>query len=369
MIPAIEETGAIPRNGLNALLSAAVRSSPDALLFSDDAGGTTARDLSDQVRGLAHAFRSMGLVAGERVLILAAPTVASLVAIMAALRIGLEPAVMPPSLNAVGMAACAAAARAAALIGPSRIGELQMGEAYSEAAALSDTIRLLASQGPEPVDGALDLSLEALRTINPPSDDEEIIEAPMIATFGGLAKVPRLVSHRQAAMFADALSLVEQAKINPTKRIVSLLPPATLAGLVAGPFAALVGASSLALSGPFAARAFLEACDAEPGCHLVVPAAVGFLFAEPQLSESLSSLILMSRHRSVDSFALPVSVECRRLLVDLYAFGEDTLLAQRRLDASARPPSRIADRNLTDGLGAKLNRARAETRTFDPSGR
>ena len=191
---------------------------------------------------------------------------------------------------------------------------------------------------------------------------EGFVEAPLIGTFQGSINAPILVSHRQASLFADALSLVEQARINPSKRIISTLPPASLAGLVAGPFAALIGASGLVLHGPFDAARFLVACDIEPGFHLVVPAAIGTIFDDKALSADLASLILVSRFVGAGAFALPAVIGCERPLVDLYAFGEETLLAQRRQDGQARPPVRVPDKSLAGGLGAKLNRARAEHR-------
>ena len=147
--------------------------------------------------------------------------------------------------------------------------------------------------------------------------------------------------HRQAALFADALSLVEQARITPAKRLISTLPPATLAGLVAGPFAALIGASSLVLHGPFDAARFLALGDAEPGYHLVVPAALGALFADRALSADLASLILVSRHGAHSTFAPPASSACERPVVDVYAFAEDQVLAQRRVDGAAKSPIQV----------------------------
>ena len=147
---------------------------------------------------------------------------------------------------------------------------------------------------------------------------------PLVATFTGPAGAPCLVSHRQATLFADALSLVEQARINPTRRILSLLPPSSRAGLVAGPFAALVGASKLVLHGPFAAGGFLAHLDAEPGAHLVAPVAVGALLAADAFTTELSSLILVSRFADAETFTLPESLPAARPVADLYAFGEDT---------------------------------------------
>ena len=94
------------------------------------------------------------------------------------------------------------------------------------------------------------------------------------------------------------------------------------------------------------------------GCKV----AVGLTLAAENFTAELSSLILVSRHASPEAFVLPEPLPAARPVADLYAFGEDSVLAQRRLDGEARPPARIADGSLTDGLGARLTRARAEHR-------
>ncbi len=351
-------------SGLDALLTTAARSSPDTVLLGDDAGGVAAAVLARRSRVLAERFRLLGLGRGERLLVVASAQVQTLVVVVAAVRAGLEPALARPGLGAIELAAHAAAAEAAALIGPAFYGET-LGESYLSAAALAEGVRLIATHGAKPVDDALDVSaatLDASPETREAETGESPLEMPFIATFTGPSTAPRLVSHRQATLFADALSLVEQARINPTRRILSLLSPSSRAGLVAGPFAALVGASELVFHGPFAARAFLAHLDAEPGAHLVLPGAIGAQLAAEAFTNEVSSLILVSRYDTAEAFVLPVPLPAPRPVADLYAFGEDSVLAQRRVDGEARPPNRVADGSLTDGLGARLNRARAEHR-------
>lgn len=361
---------AFAMSGLDALIATAARSSPDTVLLADDGGAVTAVVLARRARVLAERFLLAGLRRGERVLIVAGAQVQTLVSIAAAVRAGLEPALAHPGLGAIELATYAGAAEAAALIGPAFYGQA-LGDIYLSAAALAGEVRLIATHGAEPVDGALDVSAATLDAMPEPADGAAVdppLEMPLIATFSGPASAPRLISHRQAALFADALSLVEQARINPTRRILSLLAPSSRAGLVAGPFAALVGASELVLHGPFAAGPFLAHLDAAPGAHLVVPVALATLLAQEAFTAELSSLILVSRFDTAEVFRLPDPLPAARAVADLYAFGEDSVLAQRRLDGEARPPNRVADGSLTDGLGARLNRARAEHRLHASDG-
>ncbi len=353
-----------PESGLDALLVQAARDSPETILFRDDDGASSAADLSRRVGRFAQLLRLAGLHPGERVLIVAGAQVAAFVALAAALRAGLEPALIPCGIGPMELAAHTRAAQAVALIGPARYGDVELDEIYLSAAAMADTIRMIATQGPGAVDGALDVSFAQLDAmdVDSPKAAPSGFEKPMIATFQGPPSAPTLVMHRQAALLADALSLVEQARINPTARIISTLPPASLAGLVGGPFAALIGASCLVLHGPFASAKFLAACDEGPGYHLVAPAAVGAALAKAATA-GMTSLILVSRFAEPAGFELPATLDAARPIVDLYAFGEETLLALRRAEGQARPPARVPDNSLTDkSLGAKLNRARADHR-------
>ena len=368
-LPLRQGLAAFPASGLSALVAAAARECPDLVLLSDDAGASTAGDVARRVGRLAALLRHAGFAPGERVLVVAGATTASIVALVAVLRAELEPALVPVGLGPVELLAHARAANAVALIGPSRYGATECGEAYLSAAALSDSIRMIATQGPGAVDGAADISFERLDAMVDVEDASAATAEPgTITTFAGPATAPILFAHRQVALFADALSLVEQARLNPSARIISLLPPSSLAGLVAGPCAALIGASSLVLHGPFEPARFLAACDAEPGFHIVAPAAIGAVFEDGALTVDASSLILMSRFADAGAFALPQPLACDRPIVDLYAFGEDIVLAQRRHDGRAQPPARVTDKSEAGGLGARLNRARAEHRLHGAEG-
>ena len=365
---------AFSASGLDALVAAAARDCPDLVLFRDDAIACTGGDMARRVGRLAALLRHAGFAPGERILVVAGATVGAVTALVAALRAGLEPALAPAGLGPVDLAAHARAAAAVALIGPSRYGDLELGETYLSAAMLADSIRMIATQGPEPVDGAVDVSFARLDAMHDvpgaylDDDGPAIAEPPAILTFQGPPGAPGVVAHRQAALFADALSLVEQARINPSARLVSTLPPATRAGLVAGPCAALIGASGLVLHGPFDSARFLAACDAEPGFHLVAPAAIGATFEDGALTVDVASLILVSRFAGQGAFVLPRSLDCDRPVVDLYAFGEETVLAQRRVDGRAQPPSRVTDKSRAGSLGARLNQARAEHRLHGADG-
>ncbi len=365
MAPPLEQSFA--SKGLDSLLASAALDSPDTVLMRDDQGSSTAAQLVARVRKLIVHLRLLDFAPGERVVVVAGARIDTLVAVAALLRAGLVPALVPCDLNPVELAAHAKVAEAVALIGPGAYGGLSLGETYLSAAVIVETIRMIACQGPGLVDGAIDVAFVTLDAMTDPGERPfPARDVPPVVTFAGPRAAPTVRRHRQAVLFADALSLVEQARINPSKPLISTVPPATLAGLVAGPFAALIGASSLVLHGPFDAGRFLAICDAEPGYHLVVPSAVGSLFADHALSADLASLILVSRHETPSAFTVPAPSACERPVVDVYAFGEDQVLARRRTNGEAKSPLQ-ARRTGSDQAGAEGAGVQQPSET-DPAG-
>lgn len=342
--------------GFDGLLQTSARACPAAVLFRDGDGATTAEQAASYSAALAAQFRQCGLRPGERVLVVMSARTIAVLALAGALRAGLVPVLLPCGLGPVELAGYAKASAAAALVGPTQLGGHDYGDAYLSAAALSDTIRLIATLGPGCVDGAADFQASALLAaggggapglaatdLGPAGPEGDVIitfERPArpAPTSGATS-----VSHRQSAIFSAVLHLASEAQLNPSRPLLSTLVPATFAGLVAGPYAALMAAASLTLHGPFDAAEFLRACDAEPNAHLAAPAAIAPVLHEAGLTRGDASLILLSRFPSPDAFTLPAPLACERLVVDLSAFGETAALAHRREGGLAAWPAELRD--------------------------
>lgn len=347
--------------GLDGLLQTSARVWPDGVLFRDGAGSMTAAKAAAYSAALAAQFGLSGLRPGERILLVMAARTVDVLALAGALRAGLVPVLLPCGLGPVDLATHAKASEARALIGPTHLGTQDYGESYLTAAALSEQVRLVATLGPGMVDGAADFAPAALESIaknqasvTPPA---AVSEAELILTFerqpgpvppGGAPLVP----HRQSEIFSAVLRLAGEARLNPSRPLISTLVPATFAGLVAGPYAALMSAASLTLHGPFEAAGFLRAYDSEPGAHLVIPAAIAPLLQEAGLTRGDASLILVSRFAAAEAFALPAPFACERLVADLYALGETRLLAQHREGDSAVTPAELNEGAATGRLRA-----------------
>jgi acyl-CoA synthetase (AMP-forming)/AMP-acid ligase II len=84
---------------------------------------------------------------GTRLLLLSPPEPRTLSAIVGALRTGFDVALATPSLDVASIAAVAEDFGASAMAGPTEFAELRTGERIFEAAALVETIRLVALHG------------------------------------------------------------------------------------------------------------------------------------------------------------------------------------------------------------------------------
>jgi hypothetical protein len=125
--------------------------------------------------------------------------------------------------------------------------------------------------------------------------------------------------------------------------IVSTIAPASFAGLVAGPFAALLSGAPLHLHGPFHSAEFLAELDAAAPVHLVAPRAMAADLDVAGLltPRTLASLMLLDRSGETDPPPAPVlRPDLSIPVIDLCAFGERALVAEpRAADGSALPPA------------------------------
>jgi acyl-CoA synthetase (AMP-forming)/AMP-acid ligase II len=331
---------------LDGLVAGAARLLPDrpALLQSSSAlaEAPSFALLDAQISALAAQWRVLGLAPGERILVFAGARAYSIVAWLAGLRAGLDVAMAPLHLPLDALMAATRRLGVAALIGEVHHGAAPPIGMLFAAAAGASSVRLVCSLGPDAIDGAVPLDPAALASTAP---------APR-RSGGGIARTITFtdtgtpVFHRQSTLFTAALDFVSRGRIGTDLPIVSMLPPSSFAGLVAGPVASLVAGAPLALHGAFEGRDFVGTLDALGPVHLVVPVVVANDVVAAKLAERehLASLILVSR-RAVGSSAAATLPRCAASvpLFDLYAVGESAaILEPRSADGSAVEPAATA---------------------------
>lgn len=329
---------------LDALVSATARLRPDSLAFTERGQSMPYGILAVQVAAFARQLSEGGLKPGERIVITGGAEISLVVALIAALRGGYEPALAPLDLEADELAAFARAVNAAALVGPSQHGDFSPADTFLSTAASVATIRLVASYGPEAFDGAVDLSPGACLRYAAAFPDNGLDRAKFAA-----AATPRVITadrrngatpvvHHQSTLIVAGLDVAARARIGRETPILCTLPPTSFAGLVAGPFAALLSGATLHLHGPFDARDFLEMRDRLASPHLVVPLAVAGELMHADALTGLASAILVSR-QTAEAVCLPEAIEAPCALIDLYAVGERAAIAEPRHAGSPRPPA------------------------------
>ncbi len=285
--------------GLDMLARGAARLRGDRHAMSEAGPGASAGridygELDRLTLAFAARAHECGLAPGARVLIVGVPRIGAVVAVLGALTAGLEPVVAPAHLDAGAMAFLAQTSGASALFGPTDYGDLDLEGVLLEAAACAPDVRMLGSLGPRAADGAIDFSPGALAsTTAAPARSARPDAPPKI----GMAlrtdtKTPRAVFIAQNALVEQALEIVAAMQLSSNRPLVSTLSIASVAGLVAGPVAALLSGAPLFLFGPFDATGLTAAIDRAAPCALLAPAAVGKAMIDARLCASLDVMAL-----------------------------------------------------------------------------
>ena len=332
---------------LSSLTAGAARLRPKQTALIDDRGGEPEKisfaEFDRRAKALAQAWRGFGFEPGDCLLLIAGATPTSMIAIVAALRAGLELALAPAHLGAGDIAALAREARAVGLAAEPRYGEISPVETLFSVAAIASDVRLVCSLGAEQLDGAVPLDPAQLRV------DTDIRLAPQetppsIWSVDAQGAVHR---HRQQTLIASAFDFAARTGIEPGHTIVSALAPASFAGLVSGPIACLLTGAALVLHGPFEAIGFLSAIRSNADIHLVISGAIAEALGDAALlhRDRIRSAILTTRcdaSAPAPEQVAPILIvdDTSPEVVDLYAIGEIAAIAERRAaDGLARSPA------------------------------
>ena len=318
---------------LGALTAGAAKLHPERLALTEAGRGIVTQPLTygefdAQVRALAQHFIDLGLVPGERILIVTGTRTVCIAATIAALAAGVEPLLVPIGAEGARWGEIARATRCAAIAGPTSYAALDLEAALFEAAASSETVRFVATLGPGQADGAIDLAPERLH----PSDAALPQLGDDRMRLGTLDSAGEPIFHDQSALLAAALDLVGTTGIAASSRILTTLSPAFFASFAAGPVASLLSGAPLTLFGPFEAASFLALLGGPTPCHCVCPAAI-----LPDLERAgllregvLASAIAIVR----DETGPELRGDCP--VIEVRALGEHGINLRRRIRANPR---------------------------------
>ena len=154
---------------LDTLVSGAVRLRADRVAITDSTTGDALplsfAEFDRRVSALAGFWLDLGLKPGERILVAGGAAATSVIALIAALRAGLDVAVAPLHLSGEEMLDFACATDAVALAADAAYGELAPAEELLSVAAQTPRVRLVCSLGGGRVDGAVDADPEKLAAV------------------------------------------------------------------------------------------------------------------------------------------------------------------------------------------------------------
>lgn len=364
----------VVRPGLCTLLAATAHADPSRVAFIDpkDKVGWSGRSpitwtygsAAEIVARLASGMRQWRLAPASRVGLIAAAgseTVLSYLAIEAA---GHIPCLLPLTWDEDALVAGIQAAGIQAVLTQSRIAGMLPAEGLRRVALRYFGLRYLAAFGPEVPDGVISLDGMVLDGHGGPFAPS----SAGLVTFA--AADPTQPVYRPAdALIASIAVHLATIRIAPRDRILTLLAPADLRGLVTGLGAALVAGAGLETCGPFDAAHLAEAL-ARPGpTHLVVPAALERNLAASRCPRSLESVTLAHRlpTRLTTRLLAPGAVHGPRRVIDVLAFDEAALLTASRADGDVA--HFLADAHPLAPFPALLDIARDEDGRFAFRGR
>ena len=342
---------------LDALLTNGARVRPQRIALSDgqlDApSALTFADLDALVSRTAAAWVAVGAQAGECVLIIAGARTAPLVALLGALRAGLDVALLPEACEIATLVHAANSVNAIALCAErDAVGRGFTG--LMNAGAQIETVRVLAGLGDftqaADADGIAPLELIAQQCATAPRAavpqgaalNAAAVRKGAIVTFDDDGAA---CFHSQRTLAAAALDFITRAGVLARSPILSTLAPARFAGLIAGPIAALVSGAPLVLHGPFNGAILVALVDSLGPSHLIAPGALLGPLSDSGLLDGprLASVTLMGRCASPHDMAdhpRPLLARPTRgpALLDLLAIGEQAAIAQVRQRDGAPAP-------------------------------
>lgn len=352
---------------LTDLFASTTQMNPQAIALSQASGpGQPRRTLTYEAanraiqRTMEHLL-DLGLRPGEIVLVSMAATIEAPVAILAALRAGFTPCLVPVTVTPDEASAVMSAIPARAIVTTGAIGPLRPVDVLRAAAATGGGPRFILAFGERLPAGVIRLDDVLVRSAD---TGFEAVDAglpqrpPAVLTVerrGGRILVHR---HEQANLVAASLLTVLRSGMASSEPVLSTLSPMSLAGIATGLGPCLLTAGALAQEPLFSTASFLSSLSAHPRLHIVVPGALEGPLGESGLSTSVAIASIVLLHRQPSRLdRVPGLPAARVPVVDALAVGERTVLVETRGE-DRRPAIRLGETRIPDDIGAIVAGAR-----------
>ncbi|MHB2166289.1 hypothetical protein [Alsobacter sp. R-9] len=338
------------------LFSLSVQSQPGATAGRQvDASGQrsiTFAAAERAVQRLCEQFGDLGL--SEGVVAIALPGVVETpVALLAALRAGLTPCLVPVDLDPVHYDALAERLPLAAVVTVAAHGSLRPAERWRTAASGWPRTTPVMGFGERLPAGVLPVSpvLGSAPDAGFTAPRAGRRDQPPVLTVRAGTEGLDIYRHEQEGLVAAGLWLVLRAGINPSESILTTIAPTSLAGLATGFVPALLTGGTLWQVPQFSSRAFLDALDGMGGGHVVVPGSLERMMRDAGLMKDRSVVLL---HRPPVRLDMPIAVSGERIVDVLSCADHAVLMAVR--DAEGRVALALGEDMIPDQRGGVVSR-------------
>lgn len=251
-----------------------LRDCPDRLDWNGEAARTLSfAEFNRRALFFGAQMLTMGLDAGNRVLLLLPNMVELAIAVVGARAAGLVPAIAPMDETPDALRAAAERCNAAAIITTARCEDLRLGERARQIAARVMQVRCVAGFGFDLPDGIMPLDGWAEDEALPLADAVPVRQsAEALITFTRIDGALAAVIRSEAQLVADALAFAARARLNREAGVVAMLQPGSAAGVVTSILVPLFLGLPSQLVGPYREHRLLAALAGKDGAALVAPA-------------------------------------------------------------------------------------------------
>jgi hypothetical protein len=294
--------------------------------FSPNAFGFT--ELDSRVDRLANLLLLARPQPGACVAILAPLGPEALVSILACLRAGLSPMVLPAHAKEAELLPVIERSGAVMALGVPRIGELQPLHLLRDVAARSFGMRFIGGFGARVPDGVAALDPLLGHGATPATLAPAAVRAPIRVVDGHSLAGPFAVSEKE--VLVKALEISRVLKPLASSRLITTLVGGDLAALATGPGIALLTGVELLPLGLFVLDDLRACLEGGRMVHLVIPAAMEPALARSKLGghKALASLVVTRRAGEGDG--LPQLDRSDLAIVDVITHEPERVEVRRR---------------------------------------
>lgn len=276
---------------------------------------------------LAAQLKTLGVEAGNRVLLLLPSTVEIPIAILACHFLGAVPAIAPVDERVDALRAAAERCGAAAILTTARIGDIALGDKARQVAAKVLSIRCVAGFGFDLPDGIV--SLEGWSeedVLDLPDRDRHQSDAGLI-TFHREAGSLCAMLRSDGQLIAEALALSSVVRLDGRRGLISLMQPGAAATIATSLVLPLHAVASVRLIGPYDSSAVAQALSDEPTAFVYAPDHFAAQLTPEAFGtgklKNIAGLIALAHVARPDAQILPPGAMASALVVN---FGEHGLM-------------------------------------------